>query len=250
MGRIADGVPAVQHAVRDEIRLGADQIKVMASGGVASAADPIHFLQYSDAELVAIVDEARRANTYVMAHAYTSPAIARAVKAGVRTVEHGNFLDQETAKLMANQDVFLVPTLATYYMTTKYGEKFGFPAESLVKLQKVMSVGSQVLRIAKDAGVKMGFGTDLLGELHEYQSEEFTIRNEVLSPIEILQSATLVGAEILNMHGQLGVIAQGALADIIVVERNPLDDLNVLKEQGKHMPLIMKDGQLVKNLLS
>jgi len=109
IGRVADGVPAVRHAARDEIRLGADQIKIMASGGVASAADPVHFLQYSAEEIEALVDEAARADTYVMAHAYTSAAVRRAVAAGVRTIEHGNLIDADTARFIADRGAYLVP---------------------------------------------------------------------------------------------------------------------------------------------
>lgn len=249
IGRIADGVPAVQHAVRDEIRLGANQIKVMASGGVASAADPVHFMQYSRAELEAIVDEAARADTYVMAHAYTPPAVSRAVEAGVRTIEHGNLIDAATARTMAEHGVFLVPTLVTFKALAENGAALGFPPDMLAKLERIVAVGTTSLRLAQEAGVKMAYGTDLLGELHKYQSEEFLIRAEALSTLEVLRSATTVAAELLRMEGKLGVIAPGAFADLIAVDGNPLDDLGLLQEQGKYLPLIMKAGRVVKNTM-
>jgi len=250
IGRVADGVPAVQHAVRDEIRLGADQIKVMASGGVASAADPVHFLQYSRAELEAIVDEAERADTYVMAHAYTPPAVSRAVEAGVRTIEHGNLIDEPTARLMAERGVFLVPTLVTFKALAENGASLGFPPDMLAKLARIVTVGTTSLRHAQAAGVKMAYGTDLLGELHKYQSEEFLIRAEALPALEVLRSATTVAAELLRQEGKLGVLAPGAFADLIAIDGNPLDELGLLQEQGKHIPLIIKGGRIVKNTLN
>lgn len=249
IGRVADGVPAVQQAVRDEIRLGANQIKVMASGGVASAADPVHFLQYSRAELEAIVDEAYRADTYVMAHAYTSPAVSRAVEAGVRTIEHGNLIDEPTARLMAERGVFLVPTLVTFKALAENGPSLGFPPDMLAKLSRIVEVGTTSLRHAQAAGVKIAYGTDLLGELHKQQSEEFLIRAAALPTVDVLRSATTTAAELLRMEGKLGVLAPGAFADLIAIDGNPLDDLGLLQEQGRHMPLIMKAGRLIKNTL-
>jgi imidazolonepropionase-like amidohydrolase len=249
IGRIADGVPAVRHAVRDEIRLGADQIKVMASGGVASVADPIHFLQYSVEELEAFVDEAARASTYVMAHAYTAAAIRRCIEAGVRTIEHGNLIDTETADLMATRGAYLVPTLSTYFALAKHGKELGFPAESLAKLNGVLDVGARSLEIARDAGVKMALGTDLLGELQAYQGNEFNIRSEVLPADELIRSATVVGAEVLRQEGRLGEIVPGAVADLIAVDGNPLEDVGLLAGQGEHLALIMKDGVIMKQAL-
>ena len=249
IGRVADGVPAVQLAVRDEIRLGADHIKVMASGGVASVADPVHFLQYSTAELEAMVDEARRADTYVMAHAYTPAAISRAISAGVRTIEHGNLIDEGTARLMAEHEAYLVPTLVTFHALATHGGELGFPPDMLAKLASIVEVGTTSLRLAQAAGVKMAFGTDLLGELHQHQSQEFLIRAQALPPVEILRSATLIGAEVLRMEGRLGVIAPGAFADMVAVDGNPLEDLELLQSQGRHLPLIMKNGRAVKDVL-
>lgn len=250
IGRIADGVPEVRRAARDEIRLGADHIKIMASGGVASVADPIDFLQYSEEELAAFVDEARRAKTYVMAHTYTAEAIERCVRAGVRTIEHANLIDEPTAALMAEQGAFMVPTLVTYEALAREGRQLGFSDVGLSKLQKVLDVGTESLRIAKAAGVKMAFGTDLLGDLHRCQSDEFGIRGSVLSPAEVIRSATVVGAELLRMEGRLGVVAPGAFADLLVVDGNPLDDLGLLQRGGRHLPAIIKGGVFVKDELA
>jgi imidazolonepropionase-like amidohydrolase len=241
---VADGVAAVRRAAREELRQGAHQIKIMASGGVASPSDPIWNLQYSLEEMRAIVEEAEGWRTYALAHAYTPEAIGRALDAGVRTIEHGNLIDEPTAKRMAEQGAYLVPTLVTYFAIDELGKALGFPAESQRKVQDVLDAGLASLELAKQTGVEMGFGTDLLGETHEQQSREFSIRARVLSPAEVIRSATVVNARILRKEGELGVIAPGALADLLVVDGNPLDDLSLLEGQGKYMPLIMKGGQV------
>jgi imidazolonepropionase-like amidohydrolase len=242
---VADGVPEVQKAARQELRRGATQIKIMASGGVASPVDPVWNLQYSEEEIRAIVWEARSWRTYVMAHAYTPEAIARCVRLGVRSIEHGNLIDQETAELMARAGAFLVPTLVTFDALHREGKQWGLPQVSIDKIKDVRETGLQSLERARAAGVRMGFGTDLLGETHHYQSLEFSIRAQVLSPFEILQSATTTNAALLNRAGELGVLVPDALADMLVVDGNPLDDLTLLQDQGKHL----KGGKLFKNTL-
>ena len=246
---VADGVDAVRKAAREELRKGAHAIKIMASGGVASPTDPIWNVQYSRDEIRAIVEEAASWHTYVTAHAYTAEAIARAVGEGVRTVEHANLIDEPTAKLMRERDAYVVPTLVAYSAIDRFGRSFNFPEVSMGKVKDVLDSGLSSIEICKEAGVSMGFGTDLLGELHEHQSEEFLIRSEVLSPMEIIQSATLVNAEILNMDGELGVIAPGAIADLLVVDGDPTEDLQLFQDQGAHLPVIMKAGEFVVNRL-
>jgi len=244
IGRIADGVDAVRQAARDEIRLGADQIKIMASGGVSSFADPIHFVQFSVAELEAFVEEAENAGTYVMAHAYTAKAVRRAVLAGVRSIEHGNLIDEETAALMAERGAFLVPTLATL---REPDDPDSYDPVKLVKLRQVMASGTKSLEIARAAGVKMAFGTDLVAEGLHRQTGEFLLRSPVLSALEQVRSATVIGAELVNRPGLLGTIAPGALADLIVVNGNPLDDIAVLAQQGETLAMIIADGEIAKN---
>ena len=249
IGRIADGVAEVRRAARDEIRLGADHIKIMASGGVASMADPIDFLQYSREELEAFVDEATRARTYVMAHAYTADAIARCVEAGIRSVEHCNLIDERTAALMAERGAFMVPTLVTYDALGREGRALGFSEVGLEKLKTVLEVGTRSLEIARAAGVKMAYGTDLLGDLHRWQNDEFRIRAGVLSAADIIRSATETAAELIGMQGELGVIAPGAYADLLVVDGDPLEDLGLLQGQGEHLSAILQGGRFVKNAL-
>jgi imidazolonepropionase-like amidohydrolase len=242
---VADGVDAVRKAAREELRRGAHQVKIMASGGVASPSDPIWNLQYSEEEMRAIVEEAKGWRTYALAHAYTPEAIARAVRAGVRTIEHGNLIDAATARLMAERGAFLVPTLVTYFKIEELGRALGFPAVSQRKVKDVLDAGLASLEIARDAGVAMGFGTDLLGETHVHQNQEFAIRARVLPPLEILRAATVVNARILNREGELGVVAPGALADLLVVDGDPLQDVSLLAEPQKSLALVVKAGEVV-----
>jgi imidazolonepropionase-like amidohydrolase len=240
---VADGVDAVRRAAREELRRGATQIKIMASGGVASPSDPVWNLQYSPEEMRAIVEEARGWRRYAMAHAYTPEAIRRAVEAGVRTIEHGNLIDRPTAELMVERGAFLVPTLVTYFAIDELGRALGFPEVSQRKVKHVLEAGLASLEIAREAGLALGFGTDLLGETHDQQSRELSIRAEVEPPADVLRSATLVNARILEREGELGEIAPGALADLLVVDGDPLADLSLLQEQGKHLLLVMKSGE-------
>lgn len=250
LSRVADGVDAVRKAVREELKAGADFIKIMASGGVASPTDPIDWLGYSRDEVLAIVEETDKSKTYVAAHAYTAEAIGRAVELGVRTIEHGNLVDAPTAALMAKKGAYVVPTLVTYDALANEGASLGLPPESVAKIENVRGAGLRSLEIFRQAGVKMAFGTDLLGEMHRHQSTEFTIRARILPAHEIIASATTVAAELLRMEGKLGVVAPGALADLLVVDGNPLADISVLTGQGERIAAILKDGVFVKNTLA
>ncbi|MGO1120117.1 amidohydrolase family protein [Rhodovibrionaceae bacterium A322] len=243
---IADGVDEVRRAAREELRKGATQIKIMASGGVASPADPIWNLQYSEDEIRAIVWEASSWRTYVMAHAYTPEAIGRCVEFGVRSIEHGNLIDAETAELVAEKGAYVVPTLITYDALAAEGASLGLPPVSVSKVETVREVGLNSLQILKDAGVKTGFGTDLLGEMQRHQSSEFSLRARVLSNPEILRSATSLNAELMQRDGELGCVAAGALADLLLVDGNPLEDITVLEGQGENLKVIMKDGEIFK----
>jgi imidazolonepropionase-like amidohydrolase len=247
LGRIADGVPEVRKAVRDEIRLGADQIKVMAGGGIASQADFIDQLQYSMEELEAIVDEARRSRTYVMAHVFVDEGIRRCIDAGIRTIEHGYFLEEETARLMVKTDTFLSINLLTVQVIAN-GKPLGYTDQSVAKAKEVLSRGSRAYEIALHSGVKTAFATDL-SRAPERMSEEFLIRAEFSKTSDILRSATTIGAEVVRMKGKIGVIAAGAFADLLVIDGDPLQDIKLLTGEGAHMPIIMKEGVLYKNTL-
>ena len=250
ISRVVDGVDAVRLAVREEIQKGATQIKIMASGGIASPNDPIHFLGFSEDEIRAAVEEAGNAGTYVMAHAYTPEAIIRAVRCGVRTIEHGSLLSQVAADVMAAAGAFLVPTTITYEALATDGAKLGFPAESLAKVEAVRVAAKAALRIAEAAGVQVAYGSDLLGESHRHQSSELQIRADASGNAQAIRSATTVAAAVLRMQDELGVIKVGAIADLLVIDGNPLEDIGLLLNQGEHIKAIMKDGKFVKNLLA
>jgi imidazolonepropionase-like amidohydrolase len=247
---VADGVAAVRKAAREELRRGATQLKIMASGGVASPTDPIGNLQYSAEEMRAAVEEAESWNTYAMAHAYTPAAIQRAVRAGVRSIEHANLIDRETADLVAERGGFVVPTLVTYFKIEELGRKLGFPEVSQRKVADVLEAGLASLEICRAAGVPTGFGTDLLGETHAFQSEEFAIRAKVLPPAEVIRQATRVNARILRREDELGVVAPGALADLLVLDADPLADLSVLADPEASLRVVMKGGRFLRDRTS
>ncbi|SCK27611.1 Imidazolonepropionase [Variovorax sp. HW608] len=249
IARVVDGVDACRLAVREEILKGASQIKVMASGGVASPNDPIINLGLCESELRAIVEEAGNANTYVMAHAYTPRAIARAVRCGVRTIEHGNLVDEPTAQLMKEMGAYMVPTLITYEGLANDGPKYGLPPESVRKIESVRTNGLEVLKVLDAVGVKMGYGSDLLGETHDLQSEELPLRAKVLGNAKTIQQATLIGAEILNHTGILGEIVEQAYADLLLIDGNPLDDIALLTRHDTAIRLVMQDGVIHANRL-
>ncbi|MFO7308611.1 MAG: amidohydrolase family protein [Pseudomonadota bacterium] len=249
LGRICDGVSEVRLAAREEIKAGAQFIKIMANGGVASPTDPIAFMGFSREELTAIVEEARNAQTYVAAHLYTDEAIRRGVECGIHSVEHANLITAETARLMAAKGAVACPTLVTYEALKNEGAEYGLPETSVAKIDDVRLAGLRSLEILKAAGVTMVYGSDLLGAMHRHQSEEFVIRGRVLPARDVIRSATIDAAKLCGMEGKIGCIAPGAYADLIVVDGNPLDDLALLTGQGRSMPAIMKEGRFVKDAL-
>jgi len=247
MGRLCDGIDACRRAARDELRQGATFVKIMANGGVASPTDPIHVLQFSRDEITAVVEEAQNAGTYVAAHLYTDAAIARAVACGVRSVEHANLIEPPTARLMRAKGAIACPTLVAYEALHVEGAAQGLPPDSVAKIDDVRLRSPRSLEILLEAGVPMAYGSDLLGGLHPRQSDEFVIRGRVLQPIEVIRSTTCHAAALIGKTGQIGCIAPGAFADLIVVDGDPLRALSRLTGQGRHMPVIMKAGLFVKN---
>lgn len=243
LGRVADGVDEVRRACRQELREGAQFIKMMANGGVSSPTDPIAWHVYSVSEMNAIVEEAHDAQTYVSAHLYTSEAIARAVHCGVHSLEHCNLIDASTARLAAAAGAVAVPTLVTYEALAQNGPSFGLPPASIAKIEDVRAAGISSLSVMREAGLTMAFGTDLLGETHVRQNEEFAIRAQVLPSPEIIASTTTIAARLIGMEGRLGVVAPGAIADLIVVDGSPLDDAAILSDHQHAIKLVMQAGR-------
>ncbi len=248
--RVADGVSDVRKAVREEMRQGCDHVKIMMSGGVASPFDPLDSMQYSPGEVAAAVEEALSFGRYVCAHAYTPEAITRAAQSGVRTIEHGNLIDDASARLMAEKDMFLIANLVAYYAMRERASEFGMPADMLEKNEMVIDGGLRSLEICKRAGVPVAFGSDLLGQLQVDQAREFVIRSEVLSPMEIIRSATLIGAQVVRREGELGCLRPGAYADLLVIDGDPLKDLSLFLNPDANLSAIVKGGRFHKNTLN
>ena len=180
-----------------------------------------------------------------MAHAYTAETISRAVRLGVRSIEHANLIDRAAAEVVVDHEAFVVPTLVTYDAMSRFGKEAGAAAATLEKLTEVSVKGLEAVEICKAAGVKIGLGTDLLGDLHRHQLQELRIRSEVDSPFEVLHSAIAINAEIVQKPDELGCVREGAFADFLIVDGNPLEDLSLLYQDQKGIDAIIKDGRFV-----
>jgi len=244
LGRRCDGVDAVRAAARDEIRRGAHHIKIMANGGISSPTDRITSDQFSEAEIAAIVDEARMADLYVVSHTYTARSVARAVRNGVRSVEHGNLLDEETVALMKAHGAYLTPTLSIFRALAEVGAQSGFPADRMDKIRLVLDSGLHAIELARRADIPMAYGTDLIGPMHTRQLDEFALRAEVVPPLELLQAATSVAARLVRLEGEIGQVRENMRADLVVLSKNPLD-AGVLPAFAQHRNMVIKDGTIV-----
>jgi len=248
---IADGVDACVKAAREELRRGAHCIKIMASGGVVSPTDPIWMNQYREEEIVAIVGEARQRRSYVSAHCHPADAVKRCIKCGVRVIEHGTLMDDETAKIVSDAGAFVVPTIVIVFAMLERGERLGLALQSMEKQKYVAKHIMQGLDSMRRAKVRVGFGTDLLGETHVQRCREFTLRKEVFTPLEILRQVTSTNAAILQQDGRLGCVKPGAAADLLVVDGDPLKDIELLAAPGgRNLRVIMRAGEIVKNELN
>ncbi len=245
---VADGPDQVRLCAREQLRRGADQVKVMASGGVMSPTDRLRSVQYSLEELTAAVQVADSVGTYVMAHAYTPAAISQCVAAGVRSIEHGNLLDWPTAQLMAEHGTFLVPTLVTYEKLHDEGSRHGIGSEHLDKLAEVIDAGLESLRMARDAGVPIASGSDLLGPMRRFQGEEIAIKARVLGSLGAIVAATRTNAELLSLDAAIGTIEADKRADLVVVDGDVLDSPSLIG-RAEHVSLVLKEGRIVVNHL-
>ena len=244
---ICDGADEVRKAARDQLRRGATQIKVMASGGAASPTDPIDATQFTVEELRAAVDEARVRDTYVLAHAYHPKSIANCLEAGVRSIEHGNLLDEATAQRMAKDGAFLVPTLVTYEVLSERGEALGMAKASVEKIRYVGASGEDSIRIAMDAGVRIGSGSDLLGEPMREKARELVLQARVMGTMGAIVAATKTNAELFGMADRIGTVEEGKQADLIVVDGDPLADIATLADASR-VRVVVKEGEVVKDM--
>lgn len=240
---IVDGVDALRIAVRGRLRGGAHAIKIMASGGVISPTDPLKIPQYSFEEIAVVAEEARRRGSYVAAHAYSAEAIQHALLGGVRSIEHGNLLDTSTALAMAEAGAFLVPTLVTYDAMSRHGDALGMTSVGLAKNAEVLNHGRVAIERAHDAGVPVGFGSDLMGDLEREHLQGLRLQSEVTGVLDLLRSVTSVNAALLGDE-RLGRIAPGAFGDVLIFDGNPLEEPALLWRDER--PQVVLDGVLVR----
>lgn len=249
VGAIADGPDEVRKAVRENLRRGADQIKVMASGGAMSPSDELDTTQFTVEELRAAVEEAAAVGTYVLAHAYSARAIKQCLAAGVRSIEHGNLMDEETARAIQAAGAFLVPTMVTFEAIARHGKEYGIPEASLRKIEQARERSVESLALAQRLGLRIGSGTDLLGPMESYQSLELELKGQVLSPMEVLVAATRTNAELFGWGDRIGTVEPEKLADLLVIEGDPLRDLALFQRHEETVRLVMLEGEIVINRL-
>ena len=244
--KVADGVTEVVRATREELRQGAHCIKIMGSGGVASPTDPLWMNQYREDEIRAIVQECSERRTYASAHCHPASAARRCVEFGVRSIEHGTLMDEETARFIAKRGAFVIPTMSILHALVEEGPRLAFPPQMQQKAQEVAKGAIEGLHVMRKAKVKLGYGTDLLGSLHVQQCREFTLRREVFTPLELLRQATSINAEMMMLEGKIGCVKPGAFADLIVVDGDPLKDIGLLAQDGRKLTTIVRAGEVVK----
>lgn len=246
---VADGVDEVRRQARGQLRQGIDQLKVHAGGGCMSPADEIDTTQYSLDELGAAVWEAEAHGKYVMAHAYSSRSILNCTKTGIRTIEHGNLLDEQAAQAIKDANAYLVPTLAAYETLSRMGKDLGVPDNSIRKINEAREHSLEALAIAHRTGLKIGSGSDLLGPMQRFKGLELELKSRVLGPMGAIVSTTKTNAELLRQEANLGTVEAGKLADLILVDGDPLKDIAVIQEYQEKITLIMQGGGFYKNLL-
>lgn len=246
--RLCDTPDEMRRAAREMLRMGAHGIKLMAGGGCMSPTDQIEHTQFTIEEMAAAAYEARTVGKICLAHVYTPEGIMNAVTAGVRSIEHGNFLDEESAACMKKAGAYFVPTLTTYYLLSAYGAAEKVPQKMIDKIDKAKVRGLDSLKVARAAGLKICSGSDVLSSMQPFKSMELGLKAQVLGNHEAILSATRTNAELFGMSDQIGTIEVGKLADLILVNGNPLDDIAVLQD-ATNVVYVMRDGQAFKNLL-
>ncbi len=243
---IVDGVDEVRRAAREQLRKGATQIKVFSSGGVLSPTDPFDSLQFSYEELRAAVEAAADWHTYVLAHCHTSDAIRRALSAGIRSIEHASIMDEDAAARIVESDAFAVVTLTVKYDLLADPERAGLTQSQLTKLQAVETAVGRSIEIMEETGVKVGSGSDIVGPLQDRRGRELPNKAKFMSPAEAIATATTANAELFNMGDRIGTVEVGKDADLILVEGQPLDEIEVLADPDRIVAVI-KGGRIYKD---
>ena len=245
---LADGADQVRWAAREALRRGADQIKVMASGGAASPTDELDHVQFSVNELAAAVDVAGAVGSYVLAHAYGPRAIQNCLQAGVRSIEHGNFLDEETAdQMLAKGDTFLVPTVITYELMSRLEPGNGWTPDNVRKIRQGLTGAYDSLGLAYEKGLRIGSGSDVLAEMQGDKGKEIACQARVMGAMNAIIAATRTNAELLRIQNDVGTLEEGKRADLIVLDANPLADPSIFAE-ASHVRLVVLGGAVVKDL--
>ena len=239
---VADGCDAVRKAARHLLRDGSDFLKIHVSGGVASPMDPLESIQFTPEEISTVVTEAQHRGTYVAAHAYSAESITMAVDNGVQSIEHANLIDPAAAQTVARRGAIVVPTLVTYKAMNDQGAALGLPQRNLEKNRVIFESGLASLETMINAGVTMGFGTDLIGEQQRFQNDELRIRAEVQSARDVLHSMWRVNPKLMHLDGEIGVIAPGAFGDIIVSKVNPLDNIAAFAQHENSITHVIQGG--------
>jgi len=253
---VADGVPEVIKRVRETLRMGASQVKLAAGGGVASSFDPLDVAQYTFDELEAAVEVAATWNTYVMVHAYTSTAIQTALDAGVMSIEHGHLMDEETARMIAEKGAWLS---LQPFLDDEDAIPFPEGSDQRRKFLEMVAGTDNAYRLAKQYDIKTAFGTDVLFDpaLAQRNGKQLAKLERWYTPFEVLRMATHDNAQLLKMSGPrdpysagaLGVVQEGAYADLILVDGNPLENIQLIADPGTNFVVIMKNGVVYKNAL-
>ncbi|WP_150462689.1 metal-dependent hydrolase family protein [Nesterenkonia ebinurensis] len=243
LGEVVDGIDDIRRAVRERFRIGVHCIKIMASGGVVSPTDPLRIPQYSPEEIAAACDEATRRGSYVAAHTYTADAVIHAVTNGVLSVEHGNLIDTQAAEIMAERGTYLVPTLVAYDAMNRRGDAVGLSTEGKKKNVEVLDAGKHAIQMAAAAGVQIGFGSDLMGDLEDDQLCGIALQAEVQKPLELLRSLTTINAELIGAP-ELGTLAPGTPADLLILRDDPLIQPQVLWDTTRSRTVI-RGGEIV-----
>ncbi len=252
---LADGRAEVLAAARENLKHGATQIKIMGGGGVTSEFDPLHAVQYTPEEVRAAVQAAENHGTYVVAHAYHDRSVRMLIDNGVRQIVHGHLLTEKTIRYAAKKGVVIQAELVWSRLNEEFGRRAGLSEESLAKNRDIVARTGEYFALLKKHGIDVAFGTDIVGPHQQFQNREFTLRGEHFTPAEVLRQATSVAYDLiamsgpLNRYGRFGVIEEGARADLLVIEGNPLEDLSILERPDETLRLIMKDGVIHKRAL-